>query len=88
MVIYNNSGYGVIVYQERFLTAEELANSIPVTEEELADMDNTKVLRTDGKTWWYEEIPEPTEPIEQPITEMEKLRADVDFILAMEGFNE
>ena len=87
MVMYNNNGYGSVIYDESVLTPEELANSFHIDEEP----DFTQgIVRTDGKTWWYEDFPEPTEPIEptppQPtleerVTELEEQNEMISDVL-------
>lgn len=79
---------GLLVFPDEFL---------PVFYPEDKEAAGFVTLQHDGETvtdcqWdeaayqaWRESRPEPVEPEEAPPTELEQLRADVDFLAAMQG---
>lgn len=80
MRIYSNGGDAVLVYVDEILTAEQLQDSFEVTEENKPDYSLGKLVKTDGKTWWYDEpsMPAVKEPTEPQDTETDIMSMTVD----------
>ena len=70
MRIYNSDGNAILVYVDEILTSEQMRNSFEVTEENKPDYSLGKHVKTDGKTWWYEE------PIMSAVKESEPTAAE------------
>lgn len=76
MRIYNSDGNAILVYADEILTSEQMRNSFEVTEENKPDYSLGKHVKTDGKTWWYEE------PIMPAVKESEPTAAeDIMFMI-------
>lgn len=79
MRIYNSGGNAILVYADEILTSEQMRNSFEVTEESKPDYGLGKLVKTDGRTWWYEEpsMPAVKEP-EPEDTETDIMSMTVD----------
>lgn len=86
MRIYNSGGNAVLVYADEILTPEQLKDSFEVTDENKPDYSLGKLVKTDGKTWWYEEpsMPVVEEPEPQDIeTDIMSMTVDHEYRLTL-----
>lgn len=86
MRIYNSDGNAILVYADEILTSEQMRNSFEVTEENKPDYSLGKHVKTDGKTWWYEEpiMPIIKEPEPEDIeTDIMSMTVDHEYRLTL-----